>query len=178
MVFRLDLDLEAMLSLAGWDGEKANNCGRRISSLWDEAYELPYTFSYAARLTGRTVVSTAVYFQQYHTQFLRTHFRDRNTFGVANRYLIQFYSESLSNILAHGGQGVGNEDTVIQLYHPSDPSRFVLRIHNPAAEIWDPHTMGSNGRGGYRTFLQEFASVSYGDEGREFLALITPPLRS
>lgn len=179
MVFRLDLDLEAMLNLAGWDGQQFNDYGRRASGLCDEAYELPYTFSHAVMLTDlRVVINTAVGFRNYHAWFLRKHFHDdyRNALGVSNRNLIQFYSESLSNVFVHGEQGVREEDTVIQLYHPSDPSRFVLRVYNPADERWAPQTMGAKGRGGYRTFLQEFAVVSYGDEGREFMALITPPL--
>ena len=176
MTLRLDLDLEAMLKFIEWDEQNCNDYGRKYSP-WDERYKLPYTFSYAVKLTDNNkVVSTAVTFQEYHEQFLIKHFQRRNIFGVSNRHLIQFYSESLSNIFTHGGDGVREDDTTIQLYHPPDPSKFIVKISNPMAKKWDPQIMISQGRGGHTTFEQDFALVSYGNGGKDFLALITPPL--
>ncbi|MEK6968686.1 MAG: hypothetical protein AABX51_08760 [Nanoarchaeota archaeon] len=176
MTIRLDLQLEDLLRQAGWDGQNHTDYGRKFPAGSDN-YNLPFTFTHAVKLTENDiVVHAAVRFQNYHEQFLRAHYHGKNTFGVSNRHLIQFYSEPLSNIFAHGGDEAREKDTIIQLFQPSETSRFVLVISNPHAESWNPQTIESKGRGGHDTFSQGFALVSYANSGRDFLALITPPL--
>jgi hypothetical protein len=177
MTFRLDLNLEAMLKLGGWDGQNHHDYGERYFNIWDSKYELPYTFSHVVKLVDNDgVVSTAVDFSRYHQAFLMKHFKGKNIFYVADTHLVQFYSESLSNLYTHGGDKVKEEETIIRLYHPSDPSKFILKISNPSAEEWDPRRIVRKGRGGQATFLRKCALVSYDNKGKDFLALITPPL--
>lgn len=167
MTFALELDLQKMKEMVEWDDKNFQDYLR--SSPHDAI--LPYKYTSLERLYSLDQVGSI-------TTSVRLHYRlfTRKFLGKDFWILTGLISEPLANILVHGGDAVREASTVIEHYHPIDPSRHIMRISNPNAKEWDYERISREGRGGHVTFSRcPYALVSYDNGGRDFLALINVP---
>ncbi len=166
MTFRLDLDLDGMLALAGFDKPEFHDYPDRTRV---DTLLLPCRYTFQCRVSsvddvGFEAEAFRAYFMQFSIRFLKTPYR----------VSIPLFSETFSNILEHGGEAVKDIETVVEAYHPSaDPSRCLIRISNANEAEWDfQRITEQEGRGGFMEYRRPEALVSYANGGKEFLALI------
>lgn len=174
MTFRLDLNLQDMKKIVGWNESNFKEYRMAYSGL-----NIPCRTIYSHKLSdvsdiGFLMYTFTIYYERFFSRFL----------GVLP-YKTNFYnfiSEPLENVRVHGGEDAKTVKTLIEHYHPSDSSKFILRITNPKARKWDYERVIKESRfideRGSRHWFDavkdmEFAFVSYENDGKDFLALIT-----
>ena len=180
MTFRLDLNLEAIKGIIGWDDsyfyDYSYPLPRYEPRLPVYKLHLPCRLTYTARLSSPNDIGAAI--EDLRNCCIRLSRELLNTddiFGLGKK-LTPLVSEALSNILEHGGEGIKEEATIIEHYHPADGKRFILRITNPRTREWDYERAIGSGyeRCGLGAFSSStFAQFSYENKGKDLLALVT-----
>jgi hypothetical protein len=97
-------------------------------------------------------------------------------------------AEALNNVFEHGGGHDKKGNIAVEHYHPPNPSRLLMRVSFPEGEPWDYESQVKKylkfrstgelieagiGRGGFVTFSGRHYLVSYENEGKDLLALMT-----
>ena len=179
MTFRLDLNLEGMKKEISLDDKNFEDFSS-FGFIDDIRLPCRVTHKYIRISKNSDVGNNASSLRDYYSNFSRDIYHSNIRIPAA------LFSESLANILVHGGDAAKEADTLVESYHSSKRAKgFILRITNPEADEWD-YDKGIRkfqeipdyyqGRyGGFRTFSYPEFWVSYENGGRDFLALIRFP---
>lgn len=158
-----------MLALIGWDGAASfGNYEHFTPNRWENV-TLPYRLTQYEQVVSLDKVAGLAHSLQLYYRLFTKQF-----FGMQYWLFIGIFSESLANLVVHGGEDVKNALTVIRHYHPADSSHALMHISNPNAKEWDyeKEIRENPGRGGFTTFKHPSLEVSYANGGRDFLAVI------
>ncbi|MEK6949523.1 MAG: hypothetical protein AABX34_04825 [Nanoarchaeota archaeon] len=183
MAFRLELKLEDMKRIIGWDEHNFYDAPPSRYAGPDPKYPLPFRTTNAVRLTSiEDVRSTASRLGRSYQWFLQRHF------GLQVPNYTHHFSEPLQNVFAHGGEEARQADTLIESYFtdrkPEMPLEFIVRITNPNAQEWDferviaealkvdPKKVNPQDVHWLTSVnWHEYPWVSYDNKGKDYLAL-------
>ncbi len=204
MVFDTSLDLKLMKEIIGWgdkdfkdlfldrdDKHYYESSVTVFSPIRDNKKRkdsLPFRLNYYCETTmdgfDEAIKQIGKYLINFSHYILDINFLDAKRLEPK---LIPLLSESISNSINASGKHK-DKFLKIELYHPKDPIKSILRINSPKAKPWDykshiekylKHIKNGGsykeglGRGGFSTFnSKEGVTVSYDNKGKDFLALI------
>jgi len=186
MALDLDLNLADMKEMIGWDDSNFQDISTGVPQVLD-GYGVRHTRT--ARLNGVDDVGRVT--QGINPHYLRflIYIGVPNPVSNAGKISTRIISEALANLVIHGGESIGEADTVIEHYHPvykpADPLEFIVRITNPNAQEWDYKRTLTNqpptdesGKKHWLSTVKDWNSplVSYDNNGKNFLALVRAPL--
>lgn len=182
MVFNLDLNLEKMLKIIGWEENSSEYNSITIRHVLREILqgtkrkEELFPFKVENKYPHNKDVFTTVV-KEICRYFESLKYYEIVTLPIPTKGDVSIISEPISNALYHNF----SEELVVESYHAS-PDGIILRVSSPGGLIWDyrkqieeylrnPRSEKNTHKAGFHTFNNVWAIVSYDNGGRDFLAL-------